>query len=111
MQRMIETSRLRVFVATIEPTDVDGERHLWVAFRLAADVTARVCVSAVVIPPGEFPALVCWLETSDQYRRCGYGRELLQVLHDHYGALHGTAPHEAATDSGHQFLSSLEGNI
>ena len=88
MQPAFETKRLRVFHISAQPMDQNTERDVFIAFRIDID-RPLVAATAVVLPPA--PTLdvgrwVDWLEVSSEYRRAGFGRELVAGIECHLGA-------------------------
>ncbi len=83
MSISFETPRLRVFVMNEQPTPHNTPCLIFIAFRTDED-RPLVCATAVVNTGYENLLRGCyyvdWIEVTSQYRRQGFGRELVQAI-------------------------------
>lgn len=107
MKIAFNTSRLRVFHTRVKPTDHNRERNLFVAFRTDED-RPMVCATALISDAARgFSSLryVDWLEVTSEYRRQGFGRELLCGIELQYGW---ELDYSAGSDLGEKFIAAID---
>jgi hypothetical protein len=105
MNHAFDTKRLRVFYADVQPTDHNGTKRLFVAFRTDEDrplVTANMVLWDCPTLGGW---LVEWHEVTSEYRRQGFATEFREGVEKYLGC---ELISEAGSDDGEAFLSALE---
>lgn len=100
-----DTRRLRVHVLTLAPTDHNTQRMVFLGCRTDED-RPMVCCHAMVMPP--IPDLrtapyLDWIEVGTEYRREGFGRELVEGIERYLGAV---LDADAGTPEGEWFLGA-----
>jgi len=105
MEPAFDTARLRVFEADVKPTDHNGVKRLYVAFRTDED---RPMVTATMLlwdcpPLGGW--VVEWHEVTSEYRREGFATEFRAGVEKH---LNCELVSDAGSDDGRAFLAALE---
>lgn len=83
LQPVFETERLRVFKCEMQPNWRNSVKDVFVAFRTDED-RPMICANAVICP--EFANWVEWVEVTTEYRRQGFGTELLKGIERYYRA-------------------------
>lgn len=75
MKHVCDTARLRIFRSTVQPADHYVDRILYVAFRTDEDrpMPCATCMIGIA-------DFVDWIEVASEYRRQGFGTELLRAV-------------------------------
>ncbi len=103
MTRLLESERLRIF-----RFEIDNAQHeeglLYVAFSKGVDRNFTPIATCVVSTNNH----VEWLETSNEFRRQGFAKELREAVEgDAIAHGHGKLISDPATDSGRAFMQAI----
>lgn len=100
----MKTDRLNVFAFQVTPTERNSERTLYVAFLSEGDHPIPIASAVVHVISNRVPPYLDWIEVSSEFRRSGFGTELLRLLE----VLHPGIEYEDATDDGAAWLDAIE---